>query len=77
MLQVGELHLLLDCGWDECLSEELIQPLKEFVPLPPFPPRSLLSPPPAVRLSRPHPAAEADLPRRTHVNLSRTSPRSL
>jgi len=32
VLQVGELHLLLDCGWDGCLSEELIQPLKEWAP---------------------------------------------
>lgn len=32
VLQIGELTFLLDCGWDECLSEELAAPLKEWAP---------------------------------------------
>ena len=31
-LQVGECNLMLDCGWDERFSLDLVEPLREWAP---------------------------------------------
>uniref|UniRef100_A0A061R5T7 Cleavage and polyadenylation specificity factor subunit 2 n=1 Tax=Tetraselmis sp. GSL018 TaxID=582737 RepID=A0A061R5T7_9CHLO len=32
VLQIGERHILLDCGWDECFTRDIVEPLKEWAP---------------------------------------------